>query len=266
MCAHMSAQHVHTNIPFRSCINDTSILLRSCINNTNILFCRSQCTASCGVGSRRRARSVSAAATGAGARCAHLAERVVCGVRPCPIDCVLGAWSEWTLCSTTCAAGELRRYRPTAVPALGGGAPCTATVESRPCLGDVCPIDCQVSAWTEWGQCSASCAPGGKQLRTRRVIALPFGGTRRYICLPRQDLHACFNRYALMPRCPPQLASLYSCGLYRYGPYNYGLYGYGQYSYGLYSYGLCNRRCRMSDASQPCRVAHVQSWHVSRRL
>lgn len=37
------------------------------------------------------------------------------------------------------------------------------------------PIDCQVSAWSAWSTCTASCG-GGSQSRTRSVTQSPSGG------------------------------------------------------------------------------------------
>lgn len=40
-------------------------------------------------------------------------------------------------------------------------------LQEEPCLVP-CPLDCQLSEWTAWGECNVKCGPG-LQNRTREV-------------------------------------------------------------------------------------------------
>lgn len=85
---------------------------------------------------------------------------------PVSRDCVLGDWSEWGPCSTTCGTGTQTRTRTVLTQPGFGGAPCEALSESRECNTTPCP-DCTVSEWSAWSPCSA----GGVKTRTRTIIS-----------------------------------------------------------------------------------------------
>lgn len=44
--------------------------------------------------------------------------------------------------------------------------------EERECNTEPCPIDCKMSEWADWGDCSATCGEG-KQFRRRTVVTEP---------------------------------------------------------------------------------------------
>ena len=43
-----------------------------------------------------------------GAECPRLSEIEACNSQACPIDCVVGDWSEWSACSNPCNTGPAR--------------------------------------------------------------------------------------------------------------------------------------------------------------
>ncbi|KAK7575682.1 hypothetical protein V9T40_011968 [Parthenolecanium corni] len=49
-------------------------------------------------------------------------------------------------------------------------------IEEEPCMIP-CPVDCKVSEWTKWSECSVSCGPGMHQ-RTRQILVPPSNGGR----------------------------------------------------------------------------------------
>ncbi|KAB7498950.1 hypothetical protein Anas_00630 [Armadillidium nasatum] len=92
---------------------------------------------------------------------------------PCPFDCVLAPWSEWTPCSKACAdttsVGYTHRNTTILAPNGPGGKECPApdeltevkTCREEPCAG---------AAWVpgEWGVClpeSGSSCGTGSQIR-----------------------------------------------------------------------------------------------------
>jgi len=128
----------------------------------------------------------------------------------CPVDCVMQGWQAWGDCETgeqnnqnqSCSKSandgtHTRINTITTLPVNGTscmqvaalthpdsaaqwGLTCNHTsmtcTESRPCTDQTCPIDCTVTAWTNWTDCSKECGTGQK---TRyRAIDTPayYGG------------------------------------------------------------------------------------------
>jgi len=144
----------------------------------------SDCSCTCN-GVKRRARSIKSYGTGTGASC----EGPLGEVEPCNIgdtapagchaepavDCVMGAWKEWGVCSATCDGGQNVRYREIETYASGGGTPCTgSTSHGTGCKTDPCegpePVPCQWQDWSEWGACDKC---GGQKKRFRHVAQMP---------------------------------------------------------------------------------------------
>jgi hypothetical protein len=140
----------------------------------------SDCSRSCDRGTHFRIRRIVKKGDGASVVCPSLSQVRECNVFSCPVDCVLHDWKEWSTCSKSCDAGKgpgvQTRFRYVAVPAAFGGAPCGETEGTRMCNTDACPVDCQVSGWSEFSTCDKTCGWGHKK-RTREVIlSADYGG------------------------------------------------------------------------------------------
>jgi hypothetical protein len=90
-----------------------------------------------------------------------------------PVDCTFAQWGNWTGCDASCGGGKNTRTRAKLERNNHSGK-CGDEKEQKDCNTDTCPVDCQVSAWKEWGECSLTCG-GGVQKRTRSIIAHPRG-------------------------------------------------------------------------------------------
>ncbi|CAJ1422707.1 unnamed protein product, partial [Effrenium voratum] len=101
--------------------------------------------------------------------------------RGCPEDdevpevCKLNAWTEWTVCSATCAGQQQRSRRlPSNQPrcfldatVVGEGVP---VQEIQACGAPRCEAAvCRLSVWTEWSGCSQGCGDG-IHTRSREIL------------------------------------------------------------------------------------------------
>jgi len=88
-----------------------------------------------------------------------------------PVDCEVGSWHVWGICSTTCGQGQKVRQRNLLTNPKNGGKFCdqslvvTESCELQPCA--TChPVDCVWSQWEMWGACDKC---GGQRKRYRHV-------------------------------------------------------------------------------------------------
>lgn len=85
---------------------------------------------------------------------------------PCPLDCILTDWSDWSPCSTKCSPGFQSRRRNTVRGANFLGRPCGHLFETRHCKNS-----CTAYRWVfdQWGDCipnagnQPDCGPGKQQ-------------------------------------------------------------------------------------------------------
>lgn len=110
-----------------------------------------------------------------------------------------GPWSDWSSCSVTCGGGHRRRDR-TCTERGPGAAPCgSESREVEECSNSACPVDCALSDWSEWSECSASCG-GGISERNRTVMVAADPGGRP--CPAPLTLHRTCNSHNCTPACP----------------------------------------------------------------
>lgn len=157
----------------------------------------SDCTKSCGGGKETWERKVVVPAANGGKTCPPLSEQRDCNTQACPIDCKLGEWYKTSSCSKTCGGGKETWERSVTVPAANGGKPCqTPLKEDRECNTQPCPVDCEVSEWSSWTNCSKTCGTG-QQTRTRTLTKqASFGGSN---CPPLLETRDCNTQACPVP-------------------------------------------------------------------
>jgi hypothetical protein len=132
-----------------------------------------ECSKVCGGGDQKLVRSILTHPNG-GTKCLPLAAERSCNNQPCPVDCVLKAWSGWSKCSADCGGGVEQRLREVKQAMKYDGKPCGTTSETRACANQACEKDCDLSEWTQWSFCSKDC-DGGTQKRTKYISHEPEG-------------------------------------------------------------------------------------------
>lgn len=99
------------------------------------------CSLSCGGGVKERSRDKLHSSEAKGAYCDNKnidEEHEPCNTQPCPIDCQVGVWTEWTACTKDCGGGETTRIRPLLVKNIAGGQTCPHTNETIKCQVEPC--------------------------------------------------------------------------------------------------------------------------------
>merc|ERR1711865_815622 len=132
------------------------------------------CSKSCGKGASSRARKIVTHAQHGGFVCPVLNEERHCNEHFCPTDCVVSPWTAWGSCSLTCGSGKQVRTRQIIEAAKYGGA-CLPLTSNRACNKQACPVNCVVSEWTKWSECSRRCegdrGGGGISTRSRSILS-----------------------------------------------------------------------------------------------
>jgi hypothetical protein len=124
------------------------------------------CDEVCGGGEQKRNRSLTEPLHH-GAACPNGTDYRTCNTNPCPVDCGVHDWTEWSLCTVSCGGGSHTRTRALDA-AQHGGEECPSSEETRDCNMQCCPVDCVVTDWADWSECGVSCG-GGDKIRFRGV-------------------------------------------------------------------------------------------------
>ena len=102
---------------------------------------------------------------------------------PCPHDCVMSPWSEWSVCSKPCGvgrqAGRRTRRRYVSAPPRADGKACPRDLEQEEYCND---FDCRTFYWhtSTWGACKLNDPQndGRHGMRIRDVDCYKVGGAR----------------------------------------------------------------------------------------
>lgn len=121
----------------------------------------SDCSKTCGTGTRSRTQYIKTPASGIGIKCPSESElqteTEICNTQPCQpkIDCVVD-WGSWTNCTKTCGEELQTRSQYIKVPPSGGGASCPILkTESRSCNLPTCPPSPPPPSFQTKDQCLA---------------------------------------------------------------------------------------------------------------
>ena len=159
----------------------------------------STCSAACAGGVQTATRAITRAAAHGGHACpppADLTRSQPCNTQACDEPCEVSAWSAWDACDKACGGGVQRSSRTVLKPAVGHGRPCPALSREQRCHTQACAVDCEVSHWSAWSQCSRACE-GGEQTRERTVLTHPAHGGKACDVLSQSrkcNKHACSGR------------------------------------------------------------------------
>jgi len=130
-----------------------------------------ECSATCGGGTKTRAREVVEEPQNGGATCPALEETIVCNTEGCPVDCEVGDWKQWGECSVTCGGdGTRTKAREVVKEPENGGASCPELEETEVCITDKCkavPEEIDLCQWTDWTSCNFFCGTPRLPQKTR---------------------------------------------------------------------------------------------------
>jgi hypothetical protein len=92
---------------------------------------------------------------------------------PQAVDCGMSPWSMYSTCSRDCDGGTRSRTRTVLIRAHDGGRECANLKEEETCNTQSCvSIDCRVTQWGNFDECSKMCG-SGTQIRVRTILQAP---------------------------------------------------------------------------------------------
>jgi len=119
-----------------------------------------------------RHRSIAVSNNECGKPCSGLKQETKRCLRPecqkSPQDCLFSDWSQWSECGGDYTAQKVRSRSIVTQPKDGGQECSGPTNETQPC-GENPAVDCALSEWGTWTECSATCG-GGWHAQMRRVL------------------------------------------------------------------------------------------------
>lgn len=111
----------------------------------------SSCTNACDEGTTYRNRQVDKEAAYGGKDCGTTYDEKNCNLGACAVDCE-HEWGDWSECTKECGGGVKYRHPEIKQKTQYGGKECPDT-EEEVCNDNDCSVDCEVSEWSQWGDC-----------------------------------------------------------------------------------------------------------------
>jgi hypothetical protein len=99
------------------------------------------CSKTCGGGTQEWKRSTLQESKNGGKPCGKLRKTTSCNTDPCPINCVLGSWTNEGGCSKTCGSGEMQQTNAILTNPAHGGKACGPRRRTVKCIAAACPIN-----------------------------------------------------------------------------------------------------------------------------
>ncbi|XP_077968014.1 uncharacterized protein LOC120327058 isoform X2 [Styela clava] len=129
------------------------------------------CTKTCEKGTQDRTREIAFESFCGGKSCAGSNQDTrFCNDVCCTVHCQWEPWTSWSSCAKTCGGGLQHRERGVKVAASCKGEECLGTKhEVQACNTHCCAVDCVLSPWTDWSECSTTCGARGIQTRHRNI-------------------------------------------------------------------------------------------------
>mmetsp|Transcript_52161 Transcript_52161/g.138053 ORF Transcript_52161/g.138053 Transcript_52161/m.138053 type:complete len:1039 (-) Transcript_52161:64-3180(-) len=234
----------------------------------------SDCSVTCSSGFQSRTREIIKGADSRACRSGAVAQQQ-CSMGACPkpgdIDCRVSDWGRWTRCSPSCGFGMKNRTRTVENPAGPGGTPCPDRLQQIEDCFTHCAIDCKVSGWSDWSDCSATCDKGIR-IRKRHVTDRGDGGRK---CPALQDTKDCMAgvcpQSCLLTAWTPWTPCSEPCGpdghsdrirAVAVAPTGGGYSCHGN----LHEIKPCNRKgCNERGVQWGCRITEWTSWSACSR-
>jgi len=135
----------------------------------------SDCSKTCGGGTRQSTRSCTEVANGGKPCVGDTVKTETCNDFQCPVDGKWLKWGEWKECSVSCGGGTRSRDRQCDGPFYGGNDCVGKATEEEACGEGNCPVDGVFGDWSSWSDCDQECG-GGEQTKERKCEGPFFGG------------------------------------------------------------------------------------------
>lgn len=152
------------------------------------------CDRPCGGGQMYRQRTVQTQSANGGVPCpSELTQTDGCNTQTCvALDCMVGSWSAWSDCSSSCGSGSQKRSRDVVQLRSSDGVGCEEVLaEYQPCVINNCSaVDCAWADWSPWAECSATCG-GGEKRRSRNIDTHPLYGGAPCTATAMQEVAPC---------------------------------------------------------------------------
>ncbi|KAL5250413.1 hypothetical protein ACHWQZ_G016220 [Mnemiopsis leidyi] len=153
-----------------------------------------------------RLRSITVQPDKRGQKCPSLMEQRPCDPKPpaCNIDCKVGDWGDWEFATIEKGAVIQERSREITVESRNGGKKCPSLIEFQDCSEVRCKLDCKLSEWTEYGECSGTCISGDiipVRKRHMTVLVEPKNGGKNCGTLP-EETQKCEQLPKCEEKCP----------------------------------------------------------------
>ena len=160
----------------------------TCAAQSQSVCCPVDCTYSdwttCGATDVTQSRTVASAGTCLGdSSCATETQPCECSL----IDCVLSPIGDWSSCSVNTVTGISEKTRSSTVTTLGsclGDMSCAAVTET-----ECCPVNCVVSAWSDWSACALQ--TDGTLVKTRTKTVTDGSCSGDTTCAPAAEVVCC---------------------------------------------------------------------------